>query len=200
MAAESQRAKASLRERKKAKTRTAIQHEALRLFRLHGYEATTVEEIADKAEVSPSTFFRYFPSKEDVVLSDDYDPLITEAVRAQPSELSPIRAIRNALFEVFSQLSQDDLEDMFERTQLALSVPELRAAILDQFARTIRQITDLLAEHTGSANDDFALHTLAGAVMGVMISAQFHWVEHPEQNLISLLDNALEQLEFGFQY
>ena len=68
-----------LRERKKAKTRAAIQTQALRLIAEQGYEATTVEQIAEAAEISPSTFFRYFPTKEDVVVEDDYDPLLVVA-------------------------------------------------------------------------------------------------------------------------
>ena len=67
-----------LRERKKARTRAAIQRHALRLFREQGYDATTVSQIAEAAEVSDSTFFRYFPTKEDVVLWDEFDPLIIE--------------------------------------------------------------------------------------------------------------------------
>ena len=63
-----------LRERKKAKTRAAIQQHALRLFQVKGYTATTVEEIAEAAEVSPSTFFRYFPTKEDIILYDINGP------------------------------------------------------------------------------------------------------------------------------
>ena len=73
-----------LRERKKAKTRAAIQHEAIRLFSEQGYEATTIEQIAEVVEIAPSTFFRYFRAKEDLVLTDEYDPLIIEAFRAQP--------------------------------------------------------------------------------------------------------------------
>lgn len=186
-----------LRERKKVKTRTAIQHHALRLFRERGYAATTVEEIAEAAEVSPSTFFRYFPSKEDLVLTDDYDPLIVQAFRSQPKGLGAIAATRASLREVFAGLGDEELADMRERAELALSVPELRAATLDQFAQTIRQITDLVAEQVGGSAESFAVQTLAGAILGVMISAEFYWVEHPDSDLVALLDDALALLGEG---
>ncbi|HUJ75276.1 MAG TPA: TetR family transcriptional regulator, partial [bacterium] len=70
-----------LRERKKAKTRAVIQQHALRLMKEQGYQATTVEQIAEAAEVSPSTFFRYFPTKEDVVLYDVLDPVLMREFR-----------------------------------------------------------------------------------------------------------------------
>ena len=85
-----------LRERKKIKTRQAIRREAFRLIDENGYAATTVEQIADAADVSPSTFFRYFPSKESLLLADDLDPLILAAFDAQPPDLSPTQAIRRA--------------------------------------------------------------------------------------------------------
>ena len=86
-----------LRERKKVKTRAAIREHALRLFREQGYAETTVDQIADAAEVSPSTFFRYFPTKEDVVLDDEFDPMLAAAFRSQPPELTPIQAVRASL-------------------------------------------------------------------------------------------------------
>ncbi|HSR85204.1 MAG TPA: TetR family transcriptional regulator, partial [Streptosporangiaceae bacterium] len=85
-----------LRERKKARTRASIREQALRLFREQGYDATTIEQIAAAAEVSPATFFRYFPTKEDVVLQDDFDVVTLEALQAQPLDLSPIAAFRGA--------------------------------------------------------------------------------------------------------
>src|SRR5215211_6653518 len=96
------RPEAGLRERKKARTRADIQRQALRLFRERGYEATTVSQIAEAAEVSESTFYRYFPAKEDVVFWDELDPLVFEALRAQPAELSTIRALRNAIRDVLA--------------------------------------------------------------------------------------------------
>lgn len=83
--------RAGLRERKKAKTRALIQERALRLFREQGYEGTSIEEIADAAEVSLSTVFRYFPTKPDLVIYDDLDERMIAAFRAQPAELNAVQ-------------------------------------------------------------------------------------------------------------
>ncbi len=77
--------------RKKAKTRAVIQRRALRLFHDQGYKATTVEQIAEAAEVSPSTFFRYFRTKEDVFLYDPFDPVLIEAVQLSRPTCPPSR-------------------------------------------------------------------------------------------------------------
>lgn len=186
-----------LRERKKARTRAAIQHAALRLFREQGYEATTVEQIADAAEVSPSTLFRYFPAKEDLVLADEYDPLLIEAFRCQPAGTGPVEALRGGLRSVLGGLSAEELADMRDRAALTLSVPTLRAAMLDRSAQTIGQITGLVAERVGRPADDFALVVLAGAILGAMIAAELHWVGHPGSDLFFLLDEALAHLAAG---
>ena len=98
-------AQAGLRERKKARTRASLREHALRLFREQGYQATTVEQIAAAAEVSPSTFFRYFPTKEDVVLQDDMDARMVEAFARQPPDLAPVAAIRAAMREALSSFT-----------------------------------------------------------------------------------------------
>src|ERR671913_281731 len=118
--------KAGLRERKKARTRAEIQRQALRLFRERGYEATTVARIAEAAEVSESTFFRYFPTKEDVVFWDEFDPLIFEAFRAQPAELGSIRVLRGSIRDAMARASAPGRGDRRGRLELLLSVPPLR--------------------------------------------------------------------------
>src|SRR5690242_10167116 len=111
-----------LRERKKARTRAAIREHALRLFRANGYQRTTVEQIAAAAEVSPSTFFRYFPTKEDVVLQDDMDTRMVEAFARQPPDLAPIPAVRAALQEAWRSFTPEEWELIRESGRLSMEV------------------------------------------------------------------------------
>ena len=140
---------AGLRERKKARTRAAIREHALRLFREQGYTATTVEQIAAAAEVSPATFFRYFPTKEDVVLQDDFDLVTMETLEAQPPGLGPIAAFRAAAAQVLQQHDRRGPGEVRAGHELIAQVPEIRARALDEFARTIDQIATPLAARAG---------------------------------------------------
>jgi AcrR family transcriptional regulator len=187
-----------LRERKKAKTRAAIQRHALRLFREQGYEATTVSQIAEAAEVSESTFFRYFPTKEEVVWWDYFDPLIFDALRTQPAGSHPVQALRATFRDVLSRLSAADRAELRERIELVLSVPPLRAALLDQIRGPMRLLAETVAERTGQRSDDLAARALAGAVIGVGLSAMFAAVDNPAADIVSLLDTMMAQLEAGF--
>ena len=186
-----------LRERKKARTKAAIQQQALRLFRERGYEATTIEQIAEAAEFSPSTFFRYFPTKEDVVMYDNLDPLIIEAFQAQPPELSPVRALREATRTVFGRLPPEGMQDLRERFDLILAVPELRARMLDEFTRSIQLVAELVASRVGRSPDDFAVRSFAGALIGVAIAGMMAAIDDPTADFLALLDEGMAQLEAG---
>ena len=186
-----------LRERKKARTRAEIQRQALRLFRERGYEATTIGRIAEAAEVSESTFFRYFPTKEDVVFWDEFDPLIFEAFRAQPAELGSIRALRGSIREAMARASATERAELRERLELLLSVPPLRATLVDRIHGPVRLLAEAMAERTGRRPDDPAVRATAGAVMGVGLSAMFAAADDPDADVLSLLDEGLAQLEAG---
>jgi AcrR family transcriptional regulator len=186
-----------LRERKKAKTRASIQEAALHLFDRQGYDATTVDQIAELAEVSQSTFFRYFPTKEDVVLPDRYDPRLLADFLAQPAELSPIAALRRTLRSVFGTLPADELARERQRATLIISVPELRARALDQLASTLQPFAEAIAERTGRPVDDSAVRALTGAVIGVAMSAILAATEDPSADYVGLMDTALAHLEAG---
>jgi AcrR family transcriptional regulator len=186
-----------LRERKKIKTHAAIQREALRLFREQGYDATTVEQIAEAAEVSPSTFFRYFPTKEDVVLYDVLDPVMIATFKAQPADLSPIQALRAAFRDVYDCLSVEELTQQRERAALFLSVPELRGAWMSELAGTIQLLTGLIAERSGRRADDLAVRTYAGAVIGAIIAAWLATADDPSADVFELVDLSFVHLEAG---
>jgi AcrR family transcriptional regulator len=159
-----------LRERKKERTRRSIRVEAFRLFREQGYNETTIEQIAAAAEVSPSTFFRYFPTKEQLVLADDLDPMMLEALRRQPRDVSPLTAFRGAVVEVFSSLPAAELAFEQERQALLYHVPELRSAIGLEIVRSIDLLASLLADHVGRSADDFEIRVAAGAVAGAALA------------------------------
>jgi AcrR family transcriptional regulator len=173
MPPETTTARPGLRERKKAKTRASIQAHALRLFAEQGYHATTVEQIADAAEVSPSTFFRYFPTKEDVVLQDDLDLLWLEAIREQPPEVGPIAALRAGVHTAFARMGEAEWAQLRETTELALAVPAVRGRMLEELARTTQALAEAVAERTGRDPGDFAVRALAGAIVGIAMAAWF---------------------------
>ncbi len=191
-----------LRERKKARTRAAIREHALRLFRENGYQRTTVEKIAEAAEVSPSTFFRYFPTKEDIVLQDDMDTRMIEALERQPAGLSPLAAVRAAAREVFTSYTQADLDLLQETTTLTMTVPEVRARAMDEFSRTISVVGEALAKRVGRPADDLVVRTTAGAIIGVIMSITMPWENWSSDRqtiggMFERIDQALALLEAG---
>jgi len=191
-----------LRERKKARTRASLREHALRLFREQGYQRTTVEQIAAAAEVSPSTFFRYFPTKEDLVLQDDMDTRMVEAFERQPPGLGPVAAVRAAAREVFGSYSEADLDVIRETSTLTVTVPEVRARAMDEFARTIAVISEALARRTGRPADDLAVRAVAGAIIGVIMSITMPWEGWSSDrraiaDMFDRIDQALALLEAG---
>jgi AcrR family transcriptional regulator len=185
-----------LRERKKAKTRALIQKEALRLFREQGYTATTVEQIAEAAEVAPSTVFRYFPTKEDLVLVDQFPPFV-EALRAAPSELNPVQAVRVAMLEVMAAQTAEERADSVEREKLMLTVPELWAASLENIRGVITTMRDELAAREGRDPGDPEIRNVTGAITGVMVALWFDWVKDPSVDAVGEFDKALAHLDEG---
>jgi AcrR family transcriptional regulator len=190
-----------LRERKKARTRATIRAEALRLFREQGYHATTVEQIAAAAEVSPSTFFRYFPTKEDVVLQDDMEPLLAEAIEHQPPELGVVAAVRASLRTVIGHLDEEQWDRIRQQAELSMTTPEVRARAMDDFARTLGVMAEVVARRTGLSPDDLRVRTAAGAIFGAILSATAPWDKYDDgfvnSDFFQRIDDALGVLEDG---
>jgi AcrR family transcriptional regulator len=186
-----------LRERKKARTKAAIQEHALRLFRAQGYENTTVEQIAEAAEVSPSTFFRYFGSKEDVVVYDALDPVLIEAWRSQPPELGPMEALRRAMRQVFAKLDKSYIEEMTERGRLVYGVPALREAMVVDMLRTTNIFAEEIALRCGRPVDSFEVRIFTGAMMGAMLAAMVPLLDQERPDYVGEFEALFDYLEKG---
>ncbi|GAA2628446.1 TetR/AcrR family transcriptional regulator [Streptomyces axinellae] len=170
-------AKLGLRERKKIQTRQAIRRTAYRLFKEQGYDATPVDQIADEAEVSPSTVFRYFPTKEDIVLTDEYNLLIESALRERPPGEPPVAALREALFDSLARICTSDANETCQRIRLIREVPALRGRMSEHSAETMRLLLSALAERTGRPGDDLELRIVTGAMLGALTEAMYAWVD-----------------------
>jgi AcrR family transcriptional regulator len=188
-----------LRERKKAKTRAAIKQEAFRLFRAKGYEATTVEQIAAAAEISTTTFFRYFAAKEDLVLREEFDSQTLEEFRSSLGELGPVGALRSAMAAAHARMSPAELQLWREGMRIVTEVPELRARMLDKFFSTAQAFGQIMAGHGDRTADDFDVRVFAGAMVGVMMTVMHEAAQRPGSDLAELMGVALARLEDGLK-
>ena len=184
-----------LRERKKARTRADLQRHALRLFRDRGYAETTVDDIAEAAEVSRSTFFRYFAGKEQVVIYDDVDPLMAEAFAEVPAGTPLLPALRMALRASFDRLPAEKRELEEVRMRLGHTVPEIRSALRDAFS--VGVIAEQLAPGIGRDPGDPDVLLFAGVVAGARLAAQEAVRVSPGRSYIEALDTMLGGLEGG---
>lgn len=184
------------RAQKKAATRRAIQEHALRLFTAHGYDATTVEEIAAAAGVSHMTFFRYFPQKEAVVEADDYDPLLERLLAARPCDEGPLAALHGALRAALQTILATDRDTLLTRVRLVMSTPSLRSRLWIAADSTRDLFAYGLAQRAGMVEPDLATRVQAGAALAANGAALEAWARD-EGDLIALVDEAFAALGVG---
>ena len=186
-----------LRARKKQKTREAIQRAALRLFTRQGYDETTVEDIAAAAEISPSTFFNYFPTKEDVVLYDMYDPIAIGMVLNQPQD-EPLPSVARRVLQGLGEIFEADKEAILARGKIMMAVPELRSRMWDQIEQTQQIFVNALARRTGRKATDFELRVVTRSFIGAMYEAAMEWFRsNGRERLDVIADRALTAMERG---
>ena len=152
------------------RNRDRIVEVAREVFREQGYAETTVEQIAAAADVSPSTFFRYFPTKEETVLTDLFDREAFEYMIQAPAELGPLEALAYAVRATFGRLSEEEMQLEVTRNELIRNVPELRRGQLAEMTRPMRLLADASATRLGRPADDPDVKLFAGAVVGALMT------------------------------
>ncbi len=188
-----------LRERKKLKTRIAIRDATYRLIREQGYEATTVEQIAEAAEVSPSTVFRYFPTKEDIVLTDEFDPFLEQQLRERPADEPIVESLRVVLRRALSFDFSEEPEVTRLRTKLMTEVPAVRSRMLESMSVTGGILCRSIAERTGRDPGDLEVRAFSMGLIGALTETTAYWAEHGHKDdLPTLVDRTLDMLTAGF--
>lgn len=187
-----------LRERKKIKTREAIRAATYALVEEQGYDATTIDRIAERAEVSPSTVFRYFPTKEDIVLTDGYDARIAEEIRRRPAGEPWHDTVRLALRRAARLGVEEDPRTTRLRTRLMVQVPAVRSRMTRSMSGTGRALCRAIGERTGHDPDGLEVRVHAMALVGALVETSLYWAEHGHRDDFTvLLDRALDVLEHG---
>jgi AcrR family transcriptional regulator len=198
LAGDAVRRRPGLRARKRARTHELIREQALRLFLAQGYEATTVQQIADAADVSLSTVFRYFPTKAQLVLPFDLATLIRDALaRLRPDE-TVFDAIRDALRASFAELGrlggEPGSDDM-----APYPVARAREALLGQATGLVGLIAAFVGERWGRDPHDPLVQSASGGVVGVLMAAWAADRDLGRTAALRILDVGLQGLEDGFR-
>ena len=193
-----------LRERKKARTREALQDAAMERFSRQGFDGTTVEEIAEACEVSPRTFFRYFPTKEDVLFADGEArrERLLAVIAERPVDEPAFGALRAAMRTLTADY-RDDRDALVTRFQIVAASPHLQAYKAEHQHGWETDVVDVLerralAQHAPVARDELQLVTaVTTAALRVALDA---WVADPSApDLGVLLDAAFARLAVGFE-
>jgi len=185
--------------RRRVTSRAELEHAAFRLFEETGFEQTTVDDIAAATGIGRRTFFRYFPSKNDVVWGQFDSELDRMRIRlkASPPDVPLMDAIREALVD-FNRVEDAQIPWHRRRMALILRVPALLAHSTLRFADWREVVAEFVASRTGVRTGDLAPQVISHAVLGVSIAAYNQWLDDPESDLGFLLDSAMRELAAAF--
>jgi AcrR family transcriptional regulator len=179
-----------LRERKKLHTRQLLLDSGLRLFTERGYHSTTVSDISRHAGISERTFFRYFASKEQLVLApvQQAGRTFLAEVRRRPAAEEPLRALREAGRLILLRLAPEEGSPLVTALRLVCSEPEVRAAYLSHTSVEQRELAEVLAQRESTAPDDLRPALLAGMFNATALLATLSWAASSPQGLQEAAD------------
>ncbi len=199
---------AGLRERKKQRTRCALIDSAYTLFGRKGFEATTVDEIAEAVEVSPRTFFRYFASKEEVALSlvEDQLNLFLRTFAARPSDEPVLTALRHTATDTIRRLECGDSSldvEQYECMELLMaSSSSLAGRAMELAANRVGALAELIGVRMGVDHRTDPRPQLVAAVVACAVQTTVNaWkAMEPKASKAELVDRAFVLLAEGLDY
>jgi mycofactocin system transcriptional regulator len=185
--------------RKRITSPIELEHIAFELFAERGFERTTIDDIATAAGIGRRTFFRYFPSKNDLAWGSFDDELVHmhARFRASPPELPLMDALRKVVVD-FNRIPADETGWHRRRMSLILNVPALQAHSTLRYADWRRVVAEFAASRLGVPADSLMPQAISHAALGVAVAAYEQWLADPDAELTPLLDVALRELGSGF--
>lgn len=181
--------------RKPITSRSEVEHAAFELFARQGFDHTTVDDIANAAGIGRRTFFRYFPSKNDVAWGD-FDGQLTrmrERLATYPHEVRLVDAIREALVD-FNRVDPAEAPWHRRRMELILTTPALQAHSTLRYAEWRQALAEFVAARLGEDVDSLAPQAISYATLGVALAAYEQWLRTPDTELGDLLDAGMREL------
>lgn len=186
------------RVRRRVRTKLMIQAEALRLFAQHGYEQTTIEQIAEAADISTRTYFRYFPTKEDVVVWDEWDDQTAELLAAHTGDRPVAQTLYAASRAILEGVYTNDPERLLVRLRVRASVPAIRARYLELTCTAAEQIAATMASDPADQNETLCLRVTAAAIIDIADVALDQWQKDDgKSDLLALYDTITTALIDG---
>ena len=164
-----------LRERKRLAAMLRIQAVALDMFEERGFDAVTVEEIADASDVSPSSVYRYFGAKEQILLWDEYDLEMDAWLRTALQAEVPLDGLRAVILGAVDAVTPDDLVTIQRRITLIMTTPPLEQAATAATYQMSELVGRLLAERLGRPEVDLDVQVFSHAFTGGLLGLFHHW-------------------------
>jgi mycofactocin system transcriptional regulator len=185
--------------RRRVTSRADLEQVAFELFAANGFEQTTVEDIAAAAGIGRRTFFRYFPSKNDIPwgMFEVEHERMRARLKACPRDVHLMDAIRVALVD-FNKVEPAQIPRHRRRMELILRVPALLAHSTLRFAAWRDVVAEFVGERTGQRPDSLAPQAIAHAILGVAVAAYEQWLDDEDADLGTLLDSAMRELAAAF--
>ncbi len=178
----------------------AIQAVGLDLVEAHGYDGVTVEDIAAAAEVSPSSVYRYFETKEGIFLWDEGEAPLLDEVATDTSTMRPLEALKAAVHRLFDQRFDRDPSGMLRKLRLIYSVPVLEAAGRRQTDEFRHALGAILASAAGREIRDLRVQVAAAAAVGALTAAIEGWaLANGRRPFREVVDEAFEVISNGLE-
>jgi mycofactocin system transcriptional regulator len=187
--------------RRPATTHADLEEVAFALFAERGFDETSVDDIAAAAGIGRRTFFRYYPSKNDLVWGDFAAELMV--MRQWLADVSPdvamMEAVHQAVIE-FNRIAPEQASRHRQRLSFILGVPTLLANSTLRFAQWREVIAEFAAGRLGLAADDLLPRVIGYSALGAAVAAYEQWLSKEDVDLSQVLDEALGELAIGFRH